>query len=61
MLRSFIPLSAVCVACLMSFIYGMLYSARPHSVIPALIIAVMAFYELCSELIATKNAGRSKP
>jgi len=60
MVRTFIPLSVVCVVSLLSFIYGVLYSARPLFVIPALIIAVMTFYELRSELVAAKDAGRSQ-
>jgi hypothetical protein len=39
----------------------MLYGARPISVIPALIIAVVAFYELCSEFVGAKDSGRSEP
>jgi hypothetical protein len=60
MLQSFIPLSVVCIASLLSVAYGILHHARPLFVIPALIIAVMTFYELCRDLLATKDASRSE-
>jgi hypothetical protein len=54
MLRIFILLSVVFVPSLLSLIYGVRY------LIPALVVAGLASYELHSELSATKDADRSK-
>ena len=54
MLRIFILLSVVCVASLLSLIYGARY------LIPALVVAAMILYELHGKLVATTDAGRSQ-
>ena len=54
MLRICILLSVVCVASLLSLVYGVRY------LIPALVVAAMTLYELHGKLVATNNAGRSQ-
>jgi hypothetical protein len=54
MLRIFILLSVVFVTSLLSLIYGVRY------LIPALVVAGLASYELHSELSGTKDAGSSQ-
>ena len=54
MLRVFILLSVVFVTSLLSLMYGV------RHLIPALVVAGLASYELHSELGATKDAGASE-
>ena len=54
MLRICILLSLVCVASLLSLIYGVRY------LIPALVVAAMTLYKLHGKLVATNDAGRSQ-